>query len=83
MRSARKTATQKQRSRQGVQIGTRWPEDTIASIDAWIIKQEASLGRSRAIRRLVEFGLGIRTRSKQGFVARADRYQGGGIESNQ
>jgi hypothetical protein len=75
MRSARKTATQKRRGGRGqdVRVSTRWPEDTIASIDAWIVKQEAPLGRSEAIRRLVELGLGIRTRSKQGSEARADR----------
>jgi len=75
MRSTRKATTQKRRGRRGqdVQIGTRWPEDTIASIDAWIVKQDTPLGRSEAIRRLVELGLGIRTRSKQGSEARANR----------
>jgi hypothetical protein len=57
----------------GVQIGTLWPKDTIASIDAWIAKQEDSLGRSEAIRRLVDLGLRIQSRSKQEAVARADR----------
>ena len=75
MRSTRKATTQKRRGRRGqdVQIGTRWPEETIASIDAWIVKQDTPLGRSEAIRRLVELGLGIRTRSKQGSEARANR----------
>jgi hypothetical protein len=42
---------------QGLQIGARWSEDAVASIDAWIAKQEDSPGRSEAIRRLVELGL--------------------------
>jgi hypothetical protein len=36
-------------------------------------KAGGPLGRSAAIRRLVELGLGIWTRSKQGSEARADR----------
>jgi hypothetical protein len=61
MKPARKNGTKKRRGRpatgQGVQIGTRWPEDMIASIDAWIAKQEEPLGRSEAVRRLVELGM--------------------------
>jgi hypothetical protein len=45
----------------------------MASIDAWITGQEDSLGRSEAIHRLVKLGPGVRTRSKQGSAARADR----------
>lgn len=77
MRLATRNSTKKRRGRsaagQGVQVRTRWPEDTIASIDAWIAKQEASLGRSEAIRRLVALGLGIRSRSKQESAVCADR----------
>jgi hypothetical protein len=77
MRSARRISVQKRRGRraagQGVQIGTRWPPDTVASIDAWIVQQQVPLRRSEAIRRLVELGLGTRTRSRQGSLARADR----------
>ena len=77
MRSARKNGTKKRRDRsatgQSVQIGTRWPEATIGAIDAWIARQDDSLGRSEAIRRLVEIGLSIRGRSRQESAARADR----------
>jgi hypothetical protein len=44
----------------GVQIGTRWPEAAIASIDGWMARQNDPLGHSEAIRRLhalVEIGL--------------------------
>jgi hypothetical protein len=62
MKAARKTGTKKQRGRpatgQGIQIGTRWPESTVAVIDAWASRQEDSPARSEAIRRLVEIGLG-------------------------
>ena len=62
MKSARKNGTKKQRGRpatgQGVQIGTRWPESTVAAIDAWASRQEDGPSRSEAIRRLVELGLG-------------------------
>ncbi|MGY3396444.1 hypothetical protein ACVWW6_009035 [Bradyrhizobium sp. USDA 3311] len=62
MKAARKNGTKKQRGRpatgQGVQIGTRWPERTVAAIDAWAGAQDDEPARSEAIRRLVEIGLG-------------------------
>ncbi len=36
-------------------ISTRFPKDTVAAIEAWAAKSD--LGRSEAIRRLVELGL--------------------------
>ena len=61
MNSARKNGTKKRRGRpatgQGVQIGTRWPEGTVAAIDAWAAAQDneprrserhAPTGRTRA-----------------------------------
>jgi hypothetical protein len=61
MRGARKNGTKKRRGRpatgQGLQIGTRWPEKTVATIDAWAAAQDDEPGRSEAIRRLVELGL--------------------------
>ena len=61
MKSGRKIVTKKGRGRpatgQGVQIGTRWPEATVASIDTWASSQEDEPSRSEAIRRLVEIGL--------------------------
>lgn len=67
MNAARKNGTKKQRGRpatgQGVQIGTRWPESTVAAIDAWASRQEDSPARSESIRRLVELGLTVKTKS--------------------
>jgi hypothetical protein len=61
MKAARKNGTKKRRGRpatgQCLQIGTRWPEETVASIDAWAASQDEEPGRSEAIRRLVEIGL--------------------------
>jgi hypothetical protein len=61
MKPAIKNGTKKRRGRpatgQGVQIGTRWPKEAIASIDAWAERQDDKPGRSEAIRRLVEIGL--------------------------
>jgi hypothetical protein len=61
MKAARKNGTKKARGRpatgQGVQVGTRWSEATVAAIDAWSEKQGDRPGRSEAIRRLVEIGL--------------------------
>jgi hypothetical protein len=42
----------------GTTIGVRMLDDRIATLDAWIKKQnEADLSRPEAIRRLVELGL--------------------------
>ena len=77
MNSARKNGTKKRRGRpatgQGVQIGTRWPEGTVAAIDAWAAAQDNEPGRSEAIRRLVELGLTVKTKAKQPSPARAAR----------
>jgi hypothetical protein len=62
MKPAKKIRPQKHRGRpatgQGVQIGTRWPEATVAQIDAWASWQEDTPARSESIRRLVDIGLG-------------------------
>jgi hypothetical protein len=62
MKPAKKIRPQKHRGRpatgQGVQIGTRWPESTVAQIDAWASGQEDTPARSESIRRLVDIGLG-------------------------
>jgi hypothetical protein len=61
MKAARKNGTKKRRGRpatgQGMQIGTRWPDERVAMIDAWAVAQQDEPGRSEAIRRLVEIGL--------------------------
>ena len=61
MKSARKTGTKKRPGRpatgQGVQIGARWSEQTVAAIDTWAASQADEPSRSEAVRRLVEIGL--------------------------
>jgi hypothetical protein len=61
MKAARENGTKKKRGRpatgRGLQIGARWPDETVAMIDAWAASQEDELGRPEAIRRLVEIGL--------------------------
>jgi hypothetical protein len=48
----------------GTTIGVRMLDDRIAALDAWIAKQkEPELSRPEAIRRLVELGLTVKTRS--------------------
>src|SRR4051794_41811773 len=62
MKPAKKIRAKKHRGRpatgQGVQIGTRWPEATVAQIDAWASGQKDTPARSESIRRLVDIGLG-------------------------
>ena len=64
MKSARKNGTKKRRGRpatgRGLQIGTRWSDETVAMIDAWAAAQDDEPGRSVAIRRLVELGLKVK-----------------------
>jgi hypothetical protein len=61
MKTARKNGTKKGRGRpatgQGLQIGARWSDETVATIDAWAAAQKDEPSRSEAIRRLVELGL--------------------------
>ena len=46
------------------QIGLRLPPDDLAAVDAWIAKRkEPDLSRPEAIRRLVELGLTVKTKS--------------------
>jgi hypothetical protein len=53
----------------GEQIGTRWQESLLRSIDAWREAQEGGLSRAEAIRRLVELGLG----TEKGLVSGASK----------
>jgi hypothetical protein len=55
--------TKKKRGRpkttgKGEQIGTRWQEPLLRSIDAWREAQEGEPSRAEAVRRLVEIALG-------------------------
>ena len=52
-------------------VSSRIPAKTISAIDAWAAKNDTT--RSDAIRRLVELGLTVRTKSKQPTAARAER----------
>jgi hypothetical protein len=52
-------------------VTSRMPSVLITEVDAWAAANNAT--RSEAIRRLVELGLTIRTKSKQGSAARAER----------
>ena len=52
-------------------VTSRMPAALIAEVDAWATANGAT--RSEGIRRLVELGLTIRTKSKQGSAARAER----------
>jgi hypothetical protein len=51
----------------------RLSKEMRAAVDAWAAAQDDELGRSEAIRRLVELGLTVRTKSKQRPTARAQR----------
>jgi hypothetical protein len=43
-------------------ISTRFPKGTVSAIESWAVKNE--LGRSEAIRRLVELGLEVKTTTR-------------------
>jgi hypothetical protein len=45
-------------------IGVRVPPAGVAELDAWIKKNEPDFSRPEAIRRLVEFGLKVKTEAK-------------------
>ena len=57
----------------GTLIGQRWHEEQLAQIDKWRRTQPDMPSRSEAIRRLVEFGLTVKTKAKQPSPARAVR----------
>lgn len=86
MKSATKNGTKKTRGRPatgtGVQIGTRWPEDTVAAIERWAAAQDDKPGRSEAIRRLVELGLAKKPAAKSSprVAARAAELAGNVID---
>jgi len=52
-------------------VTSRMPPGLIAEVDAWATANGST--RSEAIRRLVELGLTIRTKSNRGSAARAER----------
>jgi hypothetical protein len=52
-------------------VTSRLPPGLIARVEAWATANDTT--RSEAIRWLVELGLTIRTKSKQGSAARAER----------
>ena len=53
------------------QVTSRMPPGLIAEVEAWATANDAT--RSEAIRRLVELGLTIRAKSKQGSATHAER----------
>jgi len=52
-------------------VTSRMPPGLIAEVEAWATANDTT--RAEAIRQLVELGLTIRTKSKQGSAARAER----------
>ena len=52
-------------------ISTRFPKEIVGAIETWALKGE--LGRSEAIRRLVELGLTVKTKPTRPLAASADR----------
>ena len=57
----------------GVQVVVRLQPDPLRALDGWAAKQNDHPTRAEAIRRLVELGLTVRTKSKQPPAARAER----------
>jgi len=57
----------------GVQVVVRLQPDPLRALDGWAAKQNDHPTRAEAIRRLVEIGLTVRTKSKQPPAARAER----------
>ena len=55
-----------------MQIGSRWPEQTVAAIDAWAASQSDEPGRSEAVRRLVEIGLKASVSTDQSYQVKAN-----------
>jgi hypothetical protein len=69
------TRTRKSRGRPATgaeSVHLRVLPDQAAAIDAWIKKQDEPVTRPEAIRRLVEIGLTVKARSKQGSRARSE-----------
>jgi hypothetical protein len=52
-------------------VTARMPPGLIAEVEAWAAANDTT--RAEAIRQLVELGLTVRTKSKQGSAARAER----------
>jgi hypothetical protein len=77
MRKSNKVVPKKQRGRPATGrdpvTAIRLSDALRESIDQWAERQTDKPGRSEAIRRLVEIGLTIRTKSKQAPVERATR----------
>jgi hypothetical protein len=66
-------AARKRSAATGTLVGVRLQDDEIKAIDSWARKQDPPVTRPYAIRRLVEIGLTVRTKSKQPTAARAER----------
>ena len=56
-----------------MQVVVRLQPDPLRALDGWAAKQNDHPTRAEAIRRLVELGLTVRTKSKQPPAARAER----------
>jgi hypothetical protein len=59
MRDTKKKIGRPKTTGAGEQIGTRWQQPLLRSIDAWREVQEDKPSRAEAIRRLVVLGLGL------------------------
>jgi Arc/MetJ-type ribon-helix-helix transcriptional regulator len=79
MNPSGKRAIQKKRGRGRPATGNdpvrafRLSDEFMARLDAWIAEQDDRPSRAEAIRRLVELGLTVRAKIKQGSAARAER----------
>jgi hypothetical protein len=76
MKKSIKVAPKKRRGRpssggRDPHVTIRMPNALIAEADAWAASND--VGRSEAIRRLVELGLTVRTKAKQAAASRANR----------
>jgi hypothetical protein len=75
MKKSIKVAPKKRRGRPATgkdpHIAARMPPALIAEVETWAAANDTS--RSDAFRRLVELGLTVKARSKQGSSARADK----------
>src|SRR4051794_24917295 len=75
MKKSIKVVPKKRRGRPATgkdpQVIARMPAAMIATVDAWAVAND--IGRSEAIRRLVELGLTVKSRLKQPSRARAEK----------
>ncbi|HZV04954.1 MAG TPA: hypothetical protein VE999_07720 [Gemmataceae bacterium] len=75
MKKSIKATSKKRHGRPAIgrapQVTSRMPPGLIAEVDAWATANDTT--RAEAIRQLVELGLTLRTKSKQGSAAHAER----------